>query len=116
LDLGLPDIDGLEVCRRIRDNPVTKDIPILMLTAKGEVEDKVTGLEAGADDYLTKPFNFDELLARMRAILRRQQRSSGVDEAGASNNTLEFDDLKLNTATREVTRAGRQIELTATEY
>lgn len=117
LDLTLPEVDGLEVCRNIRSNPVTADLPVLMLTARSEVEDKVVGLETGADDYITKPFEFEELLARIHAILRRQRRSnkSGQDST-ASSNILQFDDLVLNTATREVTRGGRPIELTATEY
>ncbi len=117
LDLTLPEIDGLEVCRDIRSNPVTADLPILMLTARTEVEDKVVGLETGADDYITKPFEFEELLARIHAILRRQRRSSKSGQDGsASSNVLQFEDLLLNTATREVTRGRRPIELTATEY
>ncbi len=119
LDVMLPGIDGVEVCKRLRSNPTTRDIPILMLTARDEVHDRIIGLDAGADDYLTKPFNFDELLARMRAILRRQNRSKGTQatEAGGDNSQiLQFADLRLNMATREVTRNGRPIELTATEY
>jgi two-component system, OmpR family, response regulator MprA len=120
LDLMMPGIDGLEVCRRLRANPITRDLPILMLTAKDEVQDRITGLDAGADDYLTKPFNFDELLARIRAILRRQKRAQAQagEEADGENNgqILQFGDLRLNMATREVTRGGRLIELTATEY
>ncbi|HTK09512.1 MAG TPA: response regulator transcription factor [Ktedonobacteraceae bacterium] len=119
LDVMMPGIDGLEVCRRLRSNPTTSDIPILMLTAKDEVRDRIAGLRIGADDYLTKPFNFDELLERMRAILRRQKRSQHA-QAGAgeedSGQVLQFGDLRLNTSTREVTRGGRLIELTATEY
>jgi two-component system, OmpR family, response regulator MprA len=120
LDLMMPPgIDGLEVCRRLRSNPTTSNIPVLMLTAKDDVSDRITGLRTGADDYLTKPFNFDELLERMRAILRRQKRSqnspNGTNEE-ESGQILQFADLRLNTATREVTRAGRLIELTATEY
>jgi two-component system, OmpR family, response regulator MprA len=116
LDLMLPVIDGLEVCRRLRSNPITREIPVLMLTAKDEVRDRITGLRTGADDYLTKPFDFDELLERMRAILRRSR--PRMNGSGDENNgqVLEFADLKLNTATREVTRSGRLIELTATEY
>lgn len=113
-----PGIDGLEVCRRLRENPTTREIPILMLTARDEVRDRIAGLRMGADDYLTKPFDFDELLERIRAILRRQGRTKSPQGApGAENdNMLEFEDLRMNTATREVTRAGRLIELTATEY
>jgi two-component system response regulator MprA len=91
-----------------------------MLTARDEPRDRVLGLDTGADDYLTKPFSFEELVARIRAILRRQRRTSGAaGDNGAHNNeskTLQFGDLRLNMATREVTRAGRLIELTATEY
>lgn len=116
LDLMLPGIDGLEVCRRLRDNPTTQDIPILMLTAKDDVRDRITGLDAGADDYLTKPFSFEELVARIRAILRRQNRGRGEADDMAHGQVLQFGDLQLNTSTREVTRSGRQIELTATEY
>lgn len=118
LDVMMPGIDGLEVCRRLRSNPTTTDIPILMLTAKDEVRDRILGLRTGADDYLTKPFDFDELLERIRAILRRQKRTGrgGSGEGDGNEQVLQFADLRLNTATREVTRGGRLIELTATEY
>ena len=117
LDLMLPGMDGLEVCRRLRSNPTTQDIPILMLTAKDEVRDRVVGLETGADDYLTKPFDFQELVARVKAIIRRQQRAHRSEQGGElPSQTLQFGDLQLNMATREVTRGGRLIELTATEY
>ncbi len=120
LDVMMPGIDGLEVCRRLRDNPTTHDVPILMLTAKDEVKDRIIGLKTGADDYLTKPFDFDELLERIRAILRRQNRArasgTGSSDGETSGQVLQFADLRLNTATREVTRGGRLIELTATEY
>jgi len=94
LDLMLPGMDGLEVCRRLRTNPTTRDIPILMVTAKDEVRDRVAGLDTGADDYLPKPFSFEELVARIRAILRRQSRSKtedGTDHTG--NQVLQFGDL-----------------------
>lgn len=121
LDVMMPGIDGIEVCQRLRNNPTTRDIPILMLTAKDEVRDRISGLDAGADDYLTKPFDFDEMLARIRAILRRQKRATsnpnGATQDGENNEQiLQFADLRLNTSTREVTRGGRLIELTATEY
>jgi len=122
LDLGLPpgSIDGLEVCRRLRINPTTQDVPVLMLTAKSEVDDRVLGLKTGADDYLAKPFSFEELVARIQAILRRQRRSSGSSSADGTNGregqVLQFGDLRLNMTSREVTRADRLIELTATEY
>ena len=105
LDIMMPGIDGIEVSKRLRQGG---DVPILMLTAKGTVADKVVGLESGADDYLVKPFAFDELLARVRALLRRSQ--PGEEE------TLRFSDLSLNTATREVKRGNDPIELTAQEF
>ncbi|HJX12790.1 MAG TPA: response regulator transcription factor [Dehalococcoidales bacterium] len=105
LDIMMPGTDGFEVARRLREG---SDIPIIMLTAKGTVADKVTGLDSGADDYLVKPFAFDELLARVRALLRRRQPREGE--------TLRFGDLSLDTATREVRRGGGLIELTAQEF
>ncbi|MCL4370487.1 MAG: response regulator transcription factor [Chloroflexi bacterium] len=106
LDVMLPGLDGLEVCRRLRAG--VPNLPVLMLTAKGRVPDRVAGLDAGADDYLVKPFAFDELLARMRALLRRAHPPEGE--------ILRFADLMANQATREVERGGRPIELTAKEY
>lgn len=105
LDLMLPGMDGLEVCRRIR---AASDVPILMLTAKETIEDRVTGLDAGADDYLVKPFAFDELMARVRALLRRSQPSQPQ--------VYRFADLELDTGTRQGRRAGRVFDLTAKEY
>jgi two-component system response regulator MprA len=112
LDWMLPDMDGLEVCRRLRSNPTTQDIPILLLTAKDEVGSRVEGLNTGADDYLTKPFSFEELVARIRAILRRLHH----DAIAENSQVLTVGDIELNMATHEVTRAGRQIDLTVTEY
>ena len=114
LDVMLPGMDGLEVCRRLRESEAIGDIPILMLTAKDEVLDRVTGLESGADDYLTKPFSFEELLARVRALLRRQQRS--VAAGGPGGRILKVGDLALDESAREVRRGERLIEFTATEY
>jgi two-component system response regulator MprA len=105
LDLMLPDMDGLEVCRRLRRGLST---PILMLTARDAVPDRVAGLDSGADDYLVKPYEFDELVARLRALLRRAQPQ--VAE------TLQFADLRLDTGTREAFRDGRRIDLTTREY
>jgi two-component system response regulator MprA len=117
LDVGLPgDMDGMVVCRLLRHNPTTHDIPILMLTAKSDSRDKIVGLNTGADDYIAKPFNFDELVARLRAILRRQHRSSQGDDALLSDQVMEFGDLRMNLATREVTVADRRISLTTTEF
>lgn len=108
LDLQLPDIDGLEVCRRIRRAGDTT--PILMLTARDAVNDRVEGLDVGADDYLVKPFDLAELLARLRALLRRNAPADG--EA----TLLRFEDLTLNPHTREVRRGDRAIELTKIEF
>jgi two-component system response regulator MprA len=108
LDLQLPDIDGLEVCRRIRRSGDTT--PILMLTARNAVNDRVEGLDVGADDYLVKPFDLAELLARLRALLRR----TSVGESDGA--VLRFEDLTLNPQTREVHRGSRLIELTKIEF
>ena len=108
LDLQLPDIDGLEVCRRIRRSGDTT--PILMLTARNAVNDRVEGLDVGADDYLVKPFDLAELLARLRALLRRH---NVADTDGA---VLRFEDLTLNPQTREVHRGARLVELTKIEF
>ncbi|HZJ29765.1 MAG TPA: response regulator transcription factor [Solirubrobacterales bacterium] len=105
LDLGLPGMDGIEVCRRLRDGG---DVPILILTARTETEDRVIGLDTGADDYLVKPFERQELLARIRALLRRRPpRGSASLIAG---------DLRLNPDSREVHRGDREIELTSREF
>ena len=106
LDIMLPGLDGLEVCRRLRTG--APELPILMLTAKGRVPDRIAGLDAGADDYLVKPFDFDELLARIRALLRRARSTDG--------GTLRFNDLTLDPTTRDVWRGDRRVELTTREY
>jgi two-component system, OmpR family, response regulator MprA len=106
LDVLMPGVDGLEVCRRLRGTG--SRLPVLMLTARTEVEDRVAGLDAGADDYVTKPFALEELLARVRALLRRTS-----DEAG---DVARFADLELDPGTREVRRGERPIELTRTEF
>jgi len=108
LDLQLPDVDGLEVCRRIRR--AGDPTPILMLTARDAVNDRVEGLDVGADDYLVKPFDLPELLARLRALLRRRVIVEG-DE-----NVLRFEDVTLNASTREVFRGERRVELTKIEF
>jgi two-component system response regulator MprA len=108
LDLQLPDIDGLEVCRRIRR--AGDATPILMLTARDAVNDRVEGLDVGADDYLVKPFDLAELLARLRALLRRRAVVEG-DES-----VLRFEDISLNRSTREVQRGDRRIDLTKIEF
>jgi two-component system response regulator MprA len=101
-------VDGLEVCRRLRGSG--SKLPVLMLTARTQVEDRVEGLDAGADDYVTKPFALDELLARVRALLRRTTPEEAAGEI------IRFADLELDPATREVKRGGRPIELTRTEF
>ena len=108
LDVMMPRMDGLETCRRMRAAGI--DLPVLMLTARDEVSDRVAGLDAGADDYLPKPFALEELLARLRALLRR------APDAGSADESLRFADLALDRATREVTRGERAIHLTRTEF
>ena len=106
LDIMLPDISGIEVCRNIRANGIS--VPILMLTAKNTLNDKVKGLDAGADDYLCKPFEFEELEARLRALQRRR--------LPGKSTVIETGGISLNTVTREVTSGGDRINLTSTEY
>jgi len=106
LDVLMPVVDGIEVCRRLRR--AGNRVPVLMLTARDEIEDRVSGLDAGADDYVPKPFALEELLARVRALLRRT--SAGSDDV------LRFADLELDPGTREVRRNGDAIELTRTEF
>ncbi|ERN43010.1 two component transcriptional regulator, winged-helix family [Rubidibacter lacunae KORDI 51-2] len=106
LDWMLPGVSGLEICRRLR--MTSNKVPIVLLTAKDDVSDRVAGLDAGADDYVVKPFSIEELFARIRAHLRRTQEEE--------TDVLEFTDLHLNTSTREVYRGARSIELTAKEF
>ncbi|MFZ2526617.1 MAG: response regulator transcription factor [Rhodococcus sp. (in: high G+C Gram-positive bacteria)] len=110
LDVMMPRVDGLEVCRRLRSTG--DDLPILVLTARDSVSERVAGLDAGADDYLPKPFALEELLARLRALLRR----TAPDPDRAAAETLSFEDLTLNPDTREVMRGDRPISLTRTEF
>ncbi|MEO5877199.1 MAG: response regulator transcription factor [Streptosporangiaceae bacterium] len=116
LDVLMPRMDGLTACRRLRTQG--DNLPVLMLTARDMVGDRVTGLDAGADDYLVKPFDLDELLARIRALLRRSTLASrsGRPSAAADEEVLSFGDLEMNTVTREVTREGKPLGLTRTEY
>jgi two-component system response regulator MprA len=115
LDIMMPRMDGLTTVRRLRSRGDT--VPVLMLTARDAVGDRVTGLDVGADDYLAKPFELDELLARVRALLRRDSIAQAAGAGGAAEDeVLAFEDLKMNTTTREVTRAGQPVELTRTEY
>ena len=106
LDVLMPGVDGLEVCRRLRR--AGNRVPVLMLTARDEIENRVAGLDAGADDYVTKPFALEELVARVRALLRRSSPSA--------TEVLGFADLELDPGTREVRRGGDPIELTRTEF
>ncbi|WP_344883290.1 response regulator transcription factor [Nonomuraea antimicrobica] len=110
LDVMMPRLDGLTACRRLRASG--NHVPVLMLTARDAVGDRVSGLDAGADDYLVKPFELDELLARVRALLRRGALSAGTPEG----DTLSYGDLRMDPATREVTRGARTLDLTRTEY
>lgn len=110
LDIMLPEMSGIELLRRIRKND--QHTPILLLTAKDSTEDKVTGLDLGANDYITKPFEIEELLARIRAALRQIKNNEGQEDDG----WLSFEDLKLNQSTREVYRGERFIELTPREF
>ncbi len=109
LDWMLPGWDGLQICRELRREKI--NIPVLMLTARDAVLDRVNGLDAGADDYLTKPFAFEELLARVRALIRRRTHPENLADP-----TLKVEDLELNLDTHRVTRAGKAIDLTAKEY
>jgi two-component system OmpR family response regulator len=111
LDVMLPEMDGFALCRAIRQE---SDIPLIMLTARGEVMDRVVGLELGADDYLPKPFEPRELVARLQTVLRR--RVAPVAAPAAASETLRFDELSIDTARRSVLRQGQPVELTGTEY
>ena len=109
LDWMLPDFSGIEVCKNIRKDISLKNLPIIMLTAKGEEEDKIKGLDSGVDDYLTKPFSFNELLARIKAVLRRADPKVVSDK-------IEFDDLKLDRIEKRVFRDNNEIQLGPTEF
>jgi two-component system phosphate regulon response regulator PhoB len=109
LDWMLPDLSGIEICKSIRKDTSFKNLPVIMLTAKGEEEDKIKGLDSGADDYLTKPFSYNELLARIKAILRRSDPKTVSD-------TLEFNDLRLDRLEKRVFRDSIEIKLGPTEF
>ncbi|MEV4112857.1 response regulator transcription factor [Nonomuraea sp. NPDC049695] len=111
LDVMMPRLDGLTACRRLRASG--NHIPVLMLTARDAVGDRVSGLDAGADDYLVKPFELDELLARVRALLRRGALAVPTPDGG---DALSYGDMRMDLATREVTRGDRRLDLTRTEY
>lgn len=109
LDWMLPVMSGIEVCRQLRRKPVTRDVPIIMITARGEESDKIRGLNTGADDYITKPFSMPELMARVKALLRRAQPSQ-------SKGNLGFEDIVMDLTAHRVTRGGRYIHLGPTEF
>ena len=109
LDWMLPLVSGIEVCRRIRRSPETRSLPVIILTARGEEADRVRGLDSGADDYVVKPFSPSELVARLRAVMRRTHPSSAQD-------VLRFADVELDTAAHRVARAGKPVHLGPTEY
>ena len=109
LDWMLPKISGIEICRRIRSKPETRNIPIIMLTARSEEADRIRGLETGADDYLTKPFSTNELIARVRAVLRRIR-------PGLAEDTIACGDIRVDRVSHRVTRDGKEIHLGPTEF
>jgi len=112
LDLMLPTVDGLEVCRRLKGDPKTSDIPIIMLTAKGEESDMIAGLERGADDYIAKPFSPRVLAARVKALLRRREAETKAE----LETTIDVHELSIHPGRHEVTLAGAPVELTYTEF
>src|SRR5215472_1883997 len=109
IDWMLPLVSGIEVCRQIRRAPETRALPVIMLTARGEENDRVRGLDSGADDYVVKPFSLSELVARLRAVIRRAQPS-------ATQNVLQFADVEVDTAAHRVSRGGKSIHLGPTEF
>ncbi|PLX93963.1 MAG: DNA-binding response regulator [Desulfuromonas sp.] len=114
LDLMMPGIDGLEICRRVRSNPETENLPIIMVTARGEEADVVRGLELGADDYVPKPFSIKVLLARIQAVLRRRQETS--EKAAATEDLLVRGDLSIHPGRNQVLVSGMPVDLTFTEF
>lgn len=110
LDLMLPGLQGVEICRMLRNHPGTEDLPIIMLTAKSDMSDKIRGLETGADDYITKPFSPKELIARVRALLRRSDRGSAKDKV------IRLGDLNINMEKVSVTKRGQPVHLSSTEF
>jgi DNA-binding response OmpR family regulator len=116
LDLMLPGVDGLSVCRAIRQGTVNRDVPILMLTARREESDRVLGLDSGADDYLTKPFGVRELLARVRAIMRRRDIDGRAAQQEVREKPIAYKHIEMDPARRRVRVEGRDVELTANEF
>ena len=111
LDLMLPSLDGIEICRRLREDPITRNLPVIMLTAKGEESDVVLGLGVGADDYVTKPFSTGELTARIRAVLRRTE----LSELTHDQERIEIDGVVIDAGRHQVTVDGEKVSFTATE-
>lgn len=118
LDIMLPGIDGMEMLKRIRKNPDTTELPVIMLTAKSEEINKVLGLEVGADDYISKPFGIYELVARVKAVLRRSERNKAVVSATSEerDEIITIDDIIINNTTHEVTVDGKEVELALKEF
>ncbi len=115
LDLQLPGLDGLSLCREVRQDRRTRDLPVVMLTARGDESDRIVGLELGADDYIVKPFSPKELVARVRALFRRLERRPEADD-GDGDEILRFADLELDRTRHTVAWAGRPVQLTAKEF
>ncbi|NLF08460.1 MAG: response regulator [Pirellulaceae bacterium] len=116
LDIMLPGLDGLKVCRKLKENPRLASIPVVMLTAKGEEPDIVAGLNMGADDYITKPFSPKVLLARVRAVLRRAETERGASAEEPEDGVVEIRNLRIHPGRHEVFADGNSVELTATEF
>lgn len=116
LDVMMPKMDGFEVCKKLRSARISANTPIILLTAKGTIEDKIRGFNAGADDYLVKPFEFQELMVRMRALFRRTGALNNQQQAQKKNETLSFGDISLLPTSLECTVRGRTIKLTPTEF
>jgi two-component system, OmpR family, response regulator RpaA len=116
MDVMMPKMDGFEVCKRIRANRASANVPVILLTAKGTIEDKIRGFNAGADDYLVKPFEFQELMVRMRALFRRTGTLNKSSQAEKKNEVLEAGDIKLQPGSLEVTIGQRRVKLTPTEF
>ncbi len=116
LDLMLPGVDGLEICRVVRGNPATATIPIIMLTARAEESDRIVGLEIGADDYLAKPFSPNELVARVRALVRRAQRAMPTAAGAAAGKSIAYGSIAVDSERHTVTNSGDPVTLTAKEF
>jgi len=116
LDVMIPGLDGLSLCRAVRNGRLNHDVPILMLTARRDEADKVIGLESGADDYLTKPFGVRELVARVRALLRRPRRAVGAEPAGGGDDQIRIHGVEIDVPRRKVVVEGRDVELTDQEF